>query len=171
MGRSAAQRGLNPWTAVLYTFGIRGSFLLLSTCSAGRLSPAWRRRPRARRRLLLAGAGLGGLGRAVPAGGGAYPGRVRAVQRQPELPALQRGQPDPDPEPAFTAPIAYLLLGERLNGVQIAGSLMILGGGGLPEGVGGVGGRLWQRRGRLRPQGFSETLGVCFPRCRRKSPG
>jgi drug/metabolite transporter (DMT)-like permease len=31
-------------------------------------------------------------------------------------------------EPAFTAGIAYILLGERLNGIQIGGSLMILAG-------------------------------------------
>jgi drug/metabolite transporter (DMT)-like permease len=31
-------------------------------------------------------------------------------------------------EPAFTAAIAYFLLGERLNGMQIGGSLMILAG-------------------------------------------
>jgi drug/metabolite transporter (DMT)-like permease len=31
-------------------------------------------------------------------------------------------------EPAFTTAIAYLLLGERLNGMQVGGSLMILGG-------------------------------------------
>jgi drug/metabolite transporter (DMT)-like permease len=31
-------------------------------------------------------------------------------------------------EPAFTAAIAYVLLGERLNGIQIAGSVIILGG-------------------------------------------
>ncbi|HEX3046630.1 MAG TPA: DMT family transporter, partial [Bacillota bacterium] len=31
-------------------------------------------------------------------------------------------------EPAFTAGIAYLLLGERFQGMQIIGSLMILSG-------------------------------------------
>jgi drug/metabolite transporter (DMT)-like permease len=31
-------------------------------------------------------------------------------------------------EPAFTAIIAYLVLGERFTGIQIAGGLMILGG-------------------------------------------
>ena len=31
-------------------------------------------------------------------------------------------------EPVFTAAIAYLLLGERLSGVQIVGSLLILTG-------------------------------------------
>ncbi|HZD57183.1 MAG TPA: DMT family transporter, partial [Anaerolineales bacterium] len=31
-------------------------------------------------------------------------------------------------EPAFTALIAYFLLAERLNGVQLGGSLMILSG-------------------------------------------
>jgi drug/metabolite transporter (DMT)-like permease len=31
-------------------------------------------------------------------------------------------------EPAFTAALAYFLFGERLNGVQIGGSLMILAG-------------------------------------------
>jgi drug/metabolite transporter (DMT)-like permease len=31
-------------------------------------------------------------------------------------------------EPAFTAVIAYMLLGERLSWIQIAGSLLILGG-------------------------------------------
>ncbi|MFZ2413449.1 MAG: DMT family transporter [Candidatus Cryosericum sp.] len=30
-------------------------------------------------------------------------------------------------EPAFTAVIAYVVLGERMNGTQIAGSLLILG--------------------------------------------
>ena len=31
-------------------------------------------------------------------------------------------------EPAFTAVIAYFLLGERLTWIQIGGSLLILGG-------------------------------------------
>jgi drug/metabolite transporter (DMT)-like permease len=31
-------------------------------------------------------------------------------------------------EPTFTAAIAYLVLRERLNGIQIAGSLLVLGG-------------------------------------------
>jgi len=31
-------------------------------------------------------------------------------------------------EPAFTAVIAYVVLDEHLNGIQIAGSLLILGG-------------------------------------------
>ncbi|HEY5485256.1 MAG TPA: DMT family transporter, partial [Candidatus Cryosericum sp.] len=31
-------------------------------------------------------------------------------------------------EPAFTAVIAYVVLGEHLNGIQIAGSLLIMGG-------------------------------------------
>ena len=31
-------------------------------------------------------------------------------------------------EPVFTAIIAYILLGERLSGIQIIGSLLILGG-------------------------------------------
>jgi drug/metabolite transporter (DMT)-like permease len=31
-------------------------------------------------------------------------------------------------EPAFTATIAYFLLGERLTWVQVGGSLMVLGG-------------------------------------------
>ena len=31
-------------------------------------------------------------------------------------------------EPAFTAAIAYFLLGERLNGIQLGGSLMIMSG-------------------------------------------
>ena len=31
-------------------------------------------------------------------------------------------------EPVFTAVIAYFLLGERLNGIQIGGGLMILAG-------------------------------------------
>jgi len=30
-------------------------------------------------------------------------------------------------EPVFTATIAYLVLGERLSGVQVAGSVMIVG--------------------------------------------
>ncbi len=42
---------------------------------------------------LLAGESLAWMGHAVPAGGGTNPGRVRVIQRQPDLPTLQRGEP------------------------------------------------------------------------------
>jgi drug/metabolite transporter (DMT)-like permease len=121
MGRSASQRGLNPWTTVTYTFGFAAIFLLFfNVLSGGLLSglsdlfwlgdalPGW-----GALFLLAAGPTVVGFG-LYNVSLGLLPSSVANL-----ILTL---------EPAFTAVIAYFLLGERLNGMQLGGSLMILMG-------------------------------------------
>jgi drug/metabolite transporter (DMT)-like permease len=125
MGRSAAQRGLNPWTTLFYTFGFAAAFLLLFNLLPGGFLPG------AATRLadfLWLGKSLPGWGilfllAAGPtvAGFGLYNVSLAYLPSSVANLILTL-------EPVFTAAIAYVLLGERLNGVQIGGSLMILAG-------------------------------------------
>jgi drug/metabolite transporter (DMT)-like permease len=127
MGRSASQRGLNPWTTVLYTFGFASSFLLffnllpiaLGSFPGAAANPA---------DLLWLGDALLGWGillllAAGPTvtGFGLYNVSLGYLPSSVANLILTL-------EPAFTALIAYFLLAERLNGVQLGGSLMILSG-------------------------------------------
>lgn len=125
MGRSASQRGLNPWSTLVYTFGFAAVFLLLANLAGGRFLPGgaqeaadlfWLGRAWAGWGVLLALA-------AVPtvAGYGLY--NVSLVYLPSSVANLIATS-----EPVFTAVIAYFLLGERLKVVQIAGSLLILAG-------------------------------------------
>jgi drug/metabolite transporter (DMT)-like permease len=125
MGRSAAQRGLNPWTTLCYTFGFATLFLLgfnllpetvmpggaASLADFFWLDKAW------------TGWGVLFLLAAGPtvAGFGLY--NVSLSYLPSSVVNLIATS-----EPVFTAVTAYFLLGERLNGMQIAGSLMILSG-------------------------------------------
>ena len=125
MGRSASQRGLNPWTTLFYTFGFAAVFLLLFNLLPGGFIPGAASRPAD---LFWLGEELTGWGillllAAGPTvlGFGLY--NVSLVYLPSSVANLILTL-----EPAFTALIAYLLLGERLNGVQIGGSLMILAG-------------------------------------------
>lgn len=125
MGRTAAQRGLNPWTTLFYTFGSASGILLLFNLLPGgslfgaasrpadlfwlgRALPGW-----AVLLLLAAGPTLGGFG-LYNVSLGYLPSSVANL-----VVTL---------EPAFTAAIAYALLGERLGALQIGGSLLILAG-------------------------------------------
>jgi drug/metabolite transporter (DMT)-like permease len=120
MGRSAAQRGLNPWTTLFYTFGFATIFLLFFNLLSGGLSglsdllwlgnalPGW-----GALFLLAAGPTLTGFG--------LYNVSLTLLPSSVANLILTL-------EPAFTAVIAYFLLGERLNEVQLGGSLMILAG-------------------------------------------
>ncbi len=125
MGRSAAQRGLNPWTTLLYTFGFASLFLLAFNLLPGDLLPGTAASPSDFLWLgnALAGWGLIFLLAAGPtlAGFGLYNVSLSYLPSSVANLILTL-------EPVFTATIAYLLLGERLNGVQIGGSLMILAG-------------------------------------------
>ena len=125
MGRSASQRGLNPWTTVLYTFGFAALFLLLSNMLPAGLLPGVDTGPS---NLLWLGASLGGwailfLLAAGPtvAGFGLYNVSLGYLPSSVANLILTV-------EPVFTAALAYVLLGERLGGMQLGGSLMILGG-------------------------------------------
>lgn len=125
MGRSASQRGLNPWTTLLYTFAFAACFLLLLNLSLGKFLPGAAVRPAD---LLWLGKAAWGwfvlfLLAAGPtvAGFGLYNVSLGYLPSSVANLILTL-------EPAFTAVIAYLVLGEHLNGIQIAGSLLILGG-------------------------------------------
>ena len=125
MGRSASQRGLNPWTTLLYTFAFAACFLLLLNLSLGRFLPGAAVRPV---NLLWLGNAAGGwfalfLLAAGPTvtGFGLYNVSLGYLPSSIANLILTL-------EPTCTAAIAYVALGERLNGIQIAGSLLILGG-------------------------------------------
>ena len=125
MGRSASQRGLNPWTITFYAFVFATVFLLAFNLFSGGVLPGTTATP----------AGLFWLGNALPgwgilfllaagptvAGFGLYNVSLGYLPSSIANLILTL-------EPVFTTLIAYILLSERLNGVQIGGSLMILSG-------------------------------------------
>lgn len=125
MGRSASQRGLSPWTSLLYTFGFAAGFLLLFNLLPGHFLPGTATRPSDLfwLRESLAGWGILLLLAAGPTvvGFGLY--NVSLVYLPSSVANLIVTL-----EPAFTAVIAYFLLGERLTAVQFFGSLTILAG-------------------------------------------
>jgi len=119
MGRTASQRSLNPWTAVAYTFAFSCAFLGLLNLP-GTLPGSGR--------LLFLGKALGGwawlfLLAAGPTvvGFGLYNASMRHLPSSVANLIMTS-------EPVFTALVAYRLFGERLDGVQLAGSAMVLGG-------------------------------------------
>lgn len=125
MGRSAAQRGLNPWTTLFFTFGFAAVFLLVFNLLPGGIFPGAAARPADLFWLgkALAGWGILFLLAAGPTvlGFGLYNVSLSLLPSSVANLILTL-------EPAFTAVIAYSLLGERLSGMQIVGSLIILAG-------------------------------------------
>jgi drug/metabolite transporter (DMT)-like permease len=125
MGRSAAQRGLNPWTTLFYTFSFASLFLFAVNLIPGGFLPGKALQPLD---LLWLGDSLPGWGILVAlAAGPTLAGYGLLLVSLSYLPSSVVNL-IATLEPAFTALIAYLLLGERLNGIQIGGSLMILAG-------------------------------------------
>ena len=125
MGRSAALRGLNPWTTVLYTFAFAAGFLLLlnllpsgmpSVAASGLADFLW-----------LGTAWSGWLILFFLAAGPTVLGFGLYNLSLGYLPSSVANL-ILTLEPVFTAIIAYALLGERMKSIQIAGSLLILGG-------------------------------------------
>jgi drug/metabolite transporter (DMT)-like permease len=123
MGRSASNRGLNPWTTVLYTFAFATGFLLVVNLLPGGVLPGAAARPTELFWLGNAVIGWGVLfllaaGPTV-AGFGLY---------NVSLGYLPSGVANlvVSLEPVFTAVTAYLVFGERLNVVQLSGSAMIM---------------------------------------------
>jgi drug/metabolite transporter (DMT)-like permease len=125
MGRSAAQRGLNPWTTLFYTFGFAAIFLLVFNVLPGGYFPGTATIPAD---LFWLGKALLGWGilfllAAGPTvlGFGLYNVSLSLLPSSVANLILTL-------EPAFTTFIAYLFLGERLTLVQIIGGLMIVSG-------------------------------------------
>jgi drug/metabolite transporter (DMT)-like permease len=125
MGRSAAQRGLNPWTTLFYTFSFAAVFLLIVNLLPGGLTSAtdhpiaylfWLGKS-------LVGWGVLFLLAAIPtvAGFGLYNTSLTYLPSSVANLIVTL-------EPVFTTMTAYILLGERLNWIQASGALLILGG-------------------------------------------
>ena len=125
MGRSASQRGLNPWTTLLYTFGFAAVFLLAFNLLGQGFLPGAIKRPAD---FLWLGNSASGWGLLLLlavgptlAGYGMY--NVSLTLLPSSVANLIVSL-----EPAITAVTAYFLLGERLSWVQVGGSVMILSG-------------------------------------------
>ncbi len=125
MGRSASQRGLNPWTTLVYAFGFAAGFMLIfNLLGRGFLPGAITRLPD----FLWLGSAWAGWGvlfllamGPTLLGFGLY--NVSLTYLPSSVANLILSL-----EPAFTAVTAYFLLGERLTWVQVGGSLLILSG-------------------------------------------
>jgi drug/metabolite transporter (DMT)-like permease len=123
MGRSAAQRGMNPWTTLLYTFGFAALFLFTFNLIFGGWLPGSINQPSD---FFWLGDSIAGWSvliilAAVPTvlGYGTY--NVSLAYLPSSVVNLIATI-----EPVFTAIIAFLVFGERLNGMQILGSVMIM---------------------------------------------
>jgi len=125
-GKEAVRRGVNPWTSLTYTFLFAPFFLLLLlivpieerlNLNLGQFSELmWLGRSWSGWGVLL----LLALGPTI-GGYGLYSVSMR------NLPASVANL-IASTEPVYTAILAYLFLGERLHGIQIIGSFMILAG-------------------------------------------
>jgi drug/metabolite transporter (DMT)-like permease len=125
MGRSAADRGLDPWSTLIYTFGFAALFLFIVNAIPGAPLPG---SSRTLGDILWLGASWKGwlvlfLLAAVPTVGGFGLYNVSLSILPSSVASLVVSL-----EPVFTAITAYLILGERLTAIQIAGAAMILGG-------------------------------------------
>jgi len=125
MGRSASQRGLNPWTTLVYTFGFATLFLLCFNLLPGEFLPGAARRPAD---LLWLGNSIAGWGILFLLAAG--PTLVGFGLYNTSLSYLPSSVANliVTLEPPFTAIMAYILLGERMTGMQILGGVIILTG-------------------------------------------
>lgn len=122
MGRAASQRGLNPWTVLLYAFGFATVFLLGINIGAAQAPVGlptdlfW-----------LGGALLGWAILILLAIGPTIGGYGLYTVSLAYLPASVANL-IATLEPALTAGLAYLLLDERFTLPQLLGSLLIISG-------------------------------------------
>jgi drug/metabolite transporter (DMT)-like permease len=125
MGRSASQRGINPWTTLLYTFGFATVFLLIFNLLPGSFIPGAAAQPAD---LLWLGTSLPGW--AILFALAAGPTILGFGMINVSLTLLPSSVANLvlTTEPPFTALIAFFLLGERLTSVQIVGGVIILSG-------------------------------------------
>jgi drug/metabolite transporter (DMT)-like permease len=124
MGRSASRRGLNPWATLAYTFGFATLFLLAANLLPGQPLPGT---AAGLGDFLWLGDSLAGCGILVMLAAG--PTILGFGLYNVSLTYLPSGVANliVSLEPALTALIAYVALGEWLTGMQIAGGLLILG--------------------------------------------
>jgi drug/metabolite transporter (DMT)-like permease len=125
MGRAASQRDMNPWTTLLYTFGFATVILLLFNLPPGQILPGTAAEPRD---MFWLGNSLQGWGILLLLAAG--PTLVGFGLYNVSLGYLPSSVANLilTLEPVFTGLVAYALLGERMDGVQIGGGLLIMGG-------------------------------------------
>lgn len=124
LGKASSRRGVNPWTATLYTFAFAAAFLLLVQRPDTLL---WLSRP------LAAGAGGGrdvllGWGALVLLAVGPTIGGYGLYTVSLTMLPAATANLIVTLEPAMTGILALLLLGERLTVLQLAGGMAILTG-------------------------------------------
>jgi drug/metabolite transporter (DMT)-like permease len=122
LGKAASNRGISPWTTLLYTFGVAAAFLLIYS----QLPAAW---PGGMaQNLFWLGSSLAGwvvlITLAIGPTVGGYGLYTVSLTYLPASVANLIATL----EPALTAGLAFLFLGERLTAVQLYGGLMILAG-------------------------------------------
>lgn len=123
LGKSSSNRGIPPWTAMVYAFGFAALFLL-----GMNLLPIWGPAASHPAGLFVLGGALGGWGvLIVLAVGPTILGYGLYTVSLTYLPASVANL-IATLEPAMTAVLAYLLLGERLTPPQLAGSTLIIAG-------------------------------------------
>lgn len=125
MGRSASQRGLNPWTTLFHTFTFAAGFLFILNLLPGGFIPGAAGKPG--NLLWLGDSWLAWVVLFLLAAGPTVAGFGLYNVALSRLPSSVVNLIATS-EPVFTALIAFLLLGERLAWIQILGSLLILGG-------------------------------------------
>lgn len=123
MGRSAAQRGLDPWTTLLYTFAFDALFLLIFNLVSGGVIPGAASRPFD---LLWLGNAWEGWGVLFLLAAGPTVAGFWLYNTSLSLLPSSVANLILTTEPVFTAMIAFIFLGERLAWVQIGGGLLIL---------------------------------------------
>lgn len=125
MGRTMAGRGLNAWTTLLYTFAFATLFLLAFNLIGASFLPGAARNGA---ELMWQGAPL--LGWALLVALAAGPTVLGFGLYNVSLGLLPSSVANliVTLEPAFTAAIAYVLLGERFTAAQVAGGLLIVVG-------------------------------------------
>ncbi len=123
MGRTAAQRGLDPWATLLATFAFASAFLLGANLLPGAPLPGAAASPADL--LWLGRAWAGWLVLVALAAGPTVAGFGLYNVSLRHLPASVANLVV-SLEPVLTAATAYALFGERLTATQVAGGLLVL---------------------------------------------
>jgi drug/metabolite transporter (DMT)-like permease len=122
LGRASSKKGVNPWTATLFSFAFGSAFLLLAQRPD---TIFWLSRPLAHSPIGWRETALGWGTMLMLAIGPTLGGYGLYVVSLVHLPATTANL-IVTLEPAFTAGLAYLFLGDRLAPPQVVGGIVIL---------------------------------------------
>ncbi len=125
LGRAVSRRGLHAWSTLLYTFGFAALFLLLLNLLPGGPLPG---AARDARELLWRGAPALAWGVLLLLAAGPTVVGFGFYNLSLSLLPSSVANLIVTLEPAFTAAIAYVLLGERFTAAQVWGGLLIVAG-------------------------------------------